>query len=71
MSVEMATIEQPRTLLSPAEVAARLGCSTSTVRRQIRAGSFPAYRLGPPGSAVRLDWREVQDWLRGDPEGAA
>ncbi len=67
----MSTSEQVRTLLSPAEVAVRLGVSIATVRRHIRAGRFPAYRLGPEGSAVRLDWEEIQEWLRGEPPEAA
>jgi excisionase family DNA binding protein len=36
------TLEHPRTLLTVAGVADRLGVSQPTVRRHVRAGSFPA-----------------------------
>jgi excisionase family DNA binding protein len=67
----MTTVEHLREYVTPQEVADRLGVSVSTVRRHIVRGSFPAYRLGPKGTAIRLDWDEVQAWLRGDPEEAA
>ena len=37
------------------EVAQQLGVHPVTVRRKILRGQLPAYRLGPKGSAVRVD----------------
>ena len=67
--MSVGTLEHPCTLLTPRQVAHRLGVSIATFRRHVRSGSLPAYQLGPHG-AVRLDWDEVRDWLRGQPEEA-
>lgn len=39
--------------LSPEDAAARVGVSTQTIRRRIKDGSLPAYRLGP--RLLRID----------------
>ena len=61
---------QPR-LLSIAEVAERLGVSRRTVERKIRAGELPALQLGGPRTPLRVDERELEEWLYRDLEGAA
>jgi len=50
--------------------AARLGLGISTLRRKINEGEVPAYRMGGPGSVIRLDPQELDQWLR-EPEEAA
>jgi excisionase family DNA binding protein len=53
-------------LLSLAEVAQRLGCSTQTVRRRVRAGQLPAIRLGPDWRhPLRVNEAEFEAWLEG------
>jgi excisionase family DNA binding protein len=49
--------------------AGRLGIGVSTLRRKIKAGEVPAYRMGGPGSGIRLDPVELDQWLR-SPEDA-
>ena len=44
--------------------AVRLGIGISTLRRKITAGEVPAYRMGGPGTAIRLDPQELDGWLR-------
>ena len=61
---------QPR-LLSIAEVAERLGVSRRTVERKIRGGELPALQLGGPRTPLRVDERELEEWLYRDLEGAA
>jgi excisionase family DNA binding protein len=54
------------TLLTPQQVAARLGVTRATVYRRIREGVIPAVQLGPePRSAIRVDARDLERWLRG------
>ena len=50
--------------LTVAEVAEELRCSELTIRRRIRDGSLPAYRLGAPGSAIRIQREQLVTWLR-------
>jgi excisionase family DNA binding protein len=50
--------------LRPEEVAARLGLSRRTVVWKIRRGQLPAYQLGGPGSAIRVDPAEIERWLQ-------
>lgn len=57
------TLQRLNTLLTVDEVADRLGVSRSTVRRKIRSGEIPALQLGGPRSPLRVDERELQDWL--------
>ena len=57
--------EHERRLIDIPTAADRLNLGVSTVRRKINAGEIPAYRMGGPGSVIRLD-----RWLR-EPEHAA
>lgn len=50
------------------EVAAYLRCSPSTVRRMVRRGQIPHYRLG---KLVRFRLSEIERWLALHHEGAA
>jgi len=45
-------------LVSISQAAKQLGCCAEHVRRMIRAGKWPAYRLGP--KATRIDVDEVR-----------
>lgn len=45
-------------LVSISQAAKQLGCCTEHVRRMIRAGRWPAYKLGP--KATRIDVDEVR-----------
>jgi excisionase family DNA binding protein len=67
----VSTVE-PTRLLTAREVAARLGVSLPTVRRRIRSGELPAVRLGnQPGTAVRVDERELDAFVYGVPPAHA
>jgi excisionase family DNA binding protein len=68
----MGTNEQERSegLIDIPTAAARLGLGISTLRRKINEGEVPAYRMGEPGSVIRIDPRELDEWLR-QPEEAA
>lgn len=44
--------------------AEKLGCSESHVRRMIKRGAWPVYKLGP--GAIRLDPQEIRDLARVD-----
>lgn len=59
----MSLIDVQRRLLSITEVAERLGVSRRTVERKIRAGELPALQLGGPRTPIRVDQRELEDWL--------
>ncbi len=67
----MSTNEQERHLIDIPTAAARLGIGISTLRRKVSEGTIPAYRLGGPGTMIRLDPRELDHWLRSEPEEAA
>src|ERR671927_455522 len=58
------TTDVHRPLLTIGEVAARLRVSERTVRRLVAKGELVAYRLGPPGSSVRVDALALDRWLR-------
>ena len=45
-------------LQSISQGSKELGCSTEHARRQIRAGRWPAYKLGP--KALRIDPEEIR-----------
>jgi excisionase family DNA binding protein len=52
-----------RPLLDVAQTARRLRLSEKQARRLIVKGEIPAYRLGGPGSAIRVSARELDSWL--------
>jgi excisionase family DNA binding protein len=64
----MSSTVPQRFLLTVAETAAKLHVSEKTVRRLIAKGSLPALRVG---GAVRVDPLELDDFLYGEPGGAA
>jgi excisionase family DNA binding protein len=68
----MGTNEHERSegLIDIPTAAARLGLGISTLRRKINEGEVPAYRMGGPGSVIRLDPQELEDWLRRTEEAA-
>ena len=51
-------------MLSAGEVAARLAVSKATVYRLVATNDLPAFRLGGPGHALRVEEAELEDWLR-------
>lgn len=59
---------QPRLIDIPT-AAVRLGISISSLRRKVAAGEVPAYRMGGPGTAIRLDPVELDAWLRAPEPG--
>jgi excisionase family DNA binding protein len=59
------------TWLTIKDVAERLHVHDRTVRAMIRDGRLPAVRLGGPGSAIRIDERELEAFLYADPEKTA
>lgn len=64
--------EQEQPLMSIAEVAVRLNLSIGHVRRLIHSGEIPAVRTSSrPGSSFRVDPRELEAWLRSEPEDVA
>lgn len=46
---------------SVAQVAERLEVSEDRVRRLIRAGKLPAWRLGP--RTIRIPWRALEEYV--------
>jgi excisionase family DNA binding protein len=61
---------QPPQLIDIPTAAARLGLGITTVRRKIKAGEIPAYRLGGPGTVIRIDPLELDAWVRGPEQNA-
>jgi excisionase family DNA binding protein len=59
----MSLIDVHRRLLTVDDVAERLGVSRRTVERKIARGELPAFQLGGPRSPVRVDERELEEWL--------
>jgi excisionase family DNA binding protein len=53
-------------LLTVREVADRLKLSEKSVRRRIASGELPAVRLGGRGSQLRVDERELDEYVYGD-----
>ena len=54
-------------LMTVAEVAAKLDLSIWSVYRKIEDGTIPAIKLGSgKRSPVRVDPRELDEWLRED-----
>jgi excisionase family DNA binding protein len=62
--------EQPPQLIDIPTAAAHLGLSSATVRRKIKAGEIPAYRMGGPGTVIRIDPCELDAWVRGPGQNA-
>ena len=51
-------------LLSLREVAAELRCSIDSVRRRVRAGQLPAYRIGEnPSARIRVSRQDLDAYL--------
>jgi excisionase family DNA binding protein len=63
--------EQREGLIDIPTAAARLGLGISTLRRKINEGEVPAYRMGGPGTVIRLDPQELDEWLRQPEDNAA
>jgi excisionase family DNA binding protein len=66
----MSIVDVQRPLLTLDEVAERLGVTRRTVERKIAAGLIPALQLGGRRSAIRVDERELEQWLYGDGSAA-
>jgi excisionase family DNA binding protein len=58
-------------LLTVQEAARFLRQSERSVRRKIHRGDIPAVRLGNAAGPLRIPAAALQEWLFGDPEGAA
>jgi len=62
----MATVAYaPRKMLRIGEVARRLDCSPSTVRRLIANGELPFVQLNGKNTSLRLDEYVLEKWLEG------
>jgi excisionase family DNA binding protein len=62
----MGTDVQAPQLLTVREVADRLKLSEKSVRRRIASGELPAVRLGGRGTKLRVDERELDQYVYGD-----
>jgi excisionase family DNA binding protein len=51
-------------MLRISDVARRLACSTSTVRRLIANGELPATQLNGKHTSVRIDEDLLENWLQ-------
>ena len=49
-------------MLTIEELAIKLGCSVSTIRRAVRDEGLPAYRVSK--RCVRFDWTTVSIWAK-------
>lgn len=49
-------------LLTVDEAAERLGCSVSTVRREIRNGALESVRIGPAKKLVRITDKAIRTY---------
>ena len=56
----MATLTQPRPLLTIPDAAFRLALSEKTIRRRVASGELPAVRLG---ARIRIDQDDLERWL--------
>ena len=73
MKVDVSDIEQTiqaPDLLTVKEAAELLRVHHQTVRRHIRSGDLPAYRLGSGMSELRIMRDDLEGWLYGEREGA-
>lgn len=50
-------------LLKPAQVAARLNCSLSTVYSLVAQKKLAGFRIGPLGAGVRISEEDLQRYL--------
>lgn len=50
------------TWLSPIKAAAIAGVSVPTIKRAIRAGALPAWRLQPGGRLLRIRQADIEAW---------
>lgn len=66
----MSIVDVQRQLLTLDEVAERLRVTRRAVERKVRAGELPALQLGGPRTAIRVDERELEEWLRGPREAS-
>lgn len=62
MSTLSANVLDEQTFLTPQEVSALLRVSTQTVRRWIKEGELPAYKVG---RAWRIKEVDLNKWLNG------
>jgi excisionase family DNA binding protein len=60
MSTAVTPLEGERSFLTPREVSGMLRVSTQTVRRWIKQGKLPAYRVG---RAWRIKRADLDAWL--------
>ena len=67
----MSTTVPDSRLLAVDEVARLLRVSPKTVYRRVWDGSLPALRLGEGFGPLRIDERELSEWLYGDAGGSA
>lgn len=49
--------------LTPAQVASIVGVSKATILREIDAGEFQAFRVGPSQKHIRVTRASVEDYL--------
>lgn len=52
-----------RRLLRVQEAAEYLGISPSTLRSRIQGGLIPYVKTGPGRSGIRLDLRDLDEWI--------
>lgn len=64
----MSTVDVQRRLLTLDEVAERLRVTRRTVERKIKRGELPALQLGGKRTSLRVDARELEEWLYRYPE---
>ena len=64
----MVTVAPERRLLKIGDVAARLNCSPSTVRRLVDRG-LPVLRFGHKNCSLRVDAAELEAWLYSNGDG--
>lgn len=66
----MSIVDLQRRLLTLDEVAERLRVTRRTVERKIKRGELPALELGGKRTALRVDARELEEWLYRYPEAS-
>ena len=58
--VEIEVEQQEEKLMTPKELALKLGFNPIWVYEQVRKGKIPAHRVG---DRLRFDSKEIQEWL--------